>query len=133
MLGFNVFAADTDEEAHFLRHLDAAGLCQPAHRAGHPACRRQKPATSTRLGPPEQALLDQVLSCSRLARRPRSRQLEAFIARTGADELMITSQSSITRRVCTRLRSRPRFTKVCKGNSRCRRARNESIISLCSY
>ena len=51
MLGFNVFAADTDEEAQVLRHLDAAGLRQPAQRPARRGCRRPCPATARRSGP----------------------------------------------------------------------------------
>jgi alkanesulfonate monooxygenase SsuD/methylene tetrahydromethanopterin reductase-like flavin-dependent oxidoreductase (luciferase family) len=47
----------------------------------------------SRIGPQEHALLEQVLSCSAVGSPETvSRQLQAFIARTGADELMITSQ-----------------------------------------
>lgn len=92
MLGFNVFAADTDEEATFL-----ATSMQQAFvnlRSGRPS-RLPPPVEdySSRIGPAERALLDQVLSCSAVGSPGTVRiALEAFIARTGADELMITSQ-----------------------------------------
>jgi alkanesulfonate monooxygenase SsuD/methylene tetrahydromethanopterin reductase-like flavin-dependent oxidoreductase (luciferase family) len=48
---------------------------------------------SQRIPPELQGMLDQVLSCSAIG-SPETvrRQLQAFTARTGADELMITSQ-----------------------------------------
>jgi luciferase family oxidoreductase group 1 len=92
MLGFNVFAADTDEEAKF-----RATSMQQAFvnlRSGRPS-RLPPPMADymSRIGPQEHALLEQVLSCSAVGSPETvSRQLQAFIARTGADELMITSQ-----------------------------------------
>ena len=92
MLGFNVFAADTDEEAHF-----RASSSQQAFvnlRSGRPA-RLPPPVEGyiSRIGPQERAILDQVLSCAAIGSPDTVRQaLEAFIARTGADELMITAQ-----------------------------------------
>jgi luciferase family oxidoreductase group 1 len=92
MLGFNVFAADSDEEAHLL-----ATSMQQAFvnlRSGRPT-RLQPPVEGylENLGPAERAMLDQVLSCSAIgARDTVAAQLMAFIERTGADELMITSQ-----------------------------------------
>jgi luciferase family oxidoreductase group 1 len=92
MLGFNVFAADTDEEAHF-----RATSMQQAFvnlRSGRPS---QLPPPVAgymdRIGPQERALLDSVLASSAIGAPPTvARQLDAFIDRTGADELMITSQ-----------------------------------------
>ena len=54
MLGFNVFAADTDERGAAARHLDAAGVRQPAHAAGRRSCRRPSTAIEARSAPPEQ-------------------------------------------------------------------------------
>jgi luciferase family oxidoreductase group 1 len=92
MLGFNVFAADTDEEAAF-----RATSMQQAFvnlRSGRPA--RLPPPVADypkRVGPQERALLDSVLSCSAIGASGTVRAgIEAFIERTGADELMITSQ-----------------------------------------
>jgi luciferase family oxidoreductase group 1 len=92
MLGFNVFAADTDAEAHF-----RATSMQQAFinlRSGRPT--RLKPPVEgylDLLSPPERGMLDAVLSCSAIgAPATVAAQLQAFIARTGADELMITSQ-----------------------------------------
>lgn len=92
MLGFNVFAADTDEEAKF-----RATSMQQAFvnlRSGRPS-RLPPPVDGylDRIGPQERALLDQVLSCSAIGSpQTVSRELTAFIDRTGVDELMITSQ-----------------------------------------
>jgi luciferase family oxidoreductase group 1 len=92
MLGFNVFAADTDEEAQF-----RATSMQQAFvslRSGRPG-QLQPPKAGYResLGPQESALLDSVLSCAAVG-SPETvgRELRAFVERTGADELMITSQ-----------------------------------------
>jgi luciferase family oxidoreductase group 1 len=92
MLGFNVFAADTDEEAQF-----RATSMQQAFvnlRTGKPS-RLPPPQAGylQALPPPERAMLDSVLSCTAMG-SPETvgRQLQDFIARTGADELMITSQ-----------------------------------------
>jgi luciferase family oxidoreductase group 1 len=92
MLGFNVFAADTDEEA-YLR----ASSAQQAFvnlRSGRPG--QLPPPVQGYLqnvGPAERALLEQVLSCSAIGAPDTVRKgLADFIARTGADELMITAQ-----------------------------------------
>jgi luciferase family oxidoreductase group 1 len=92
MLGFNVFAAPTDDEAAYL-----ATSMQQAFvnlRSGRPT--QLKPPVEgylDLLSPPERSMLDGVLSCSAIGSPETvARQTEAFIARTGADELMITSQ-----------------------------------------
>ena len=91
MLGFNVFAADSDEAAHVL-----ATSMQHAFvnlRSGRPS-RLQPPIPGyrERLSPPEQALLQQVLSCSAIGSPATVKgAIAAFIARTGANELMINS------------------------------------------
>ncbi len=92
MLGFNVFAADTDDQAQLL-----ATSMQQAFvnlRSGRPS-QLQPPVAGylDSIGPAGQALLEQVLSCSAIgAPATVAAQLQAFIERTGADELMITSQ-----------------------------------------
>jgi len=92
MLGFNVFAADTDAEAQLL-----ATSMQQAFvnlRTGRPS-RLQPPVAGylESLGPAERHMLDQVLSCAAIGSpQTVARELQAFVARTGADELMITSQ-----------------------------------------
>ncbi|MES3014620.1 MAG: LLM class flavin-dependent oxidoreductase [Pseudomonadota bacterium] len=92
MLGFNVFAADTDSEAQFL----ATSMQQAfvALRSGRPG-QLQPPKAGYResVGPQENALLDSVLSCAAVgAPDTVRRELLAFTSRTGADELMIISQ-----------------------------------------
>jgi luciferase family oxidoreductase group 1 len=92
MLGFNAFAADTDEEAKLL----ATSLMQAFVnlRTGDPTPLPPPVAGyKEQLPPAYRATLEQVLSCSAIG-SPESvrRETEAFIARTGADELMITAQ-----------------------------------------
>ena len=92
MLGFNVFAADTDEEAAYRSTSMQQAFVNL--RSGHPM-RLPPPVDGyrERIGAPERALLDSVLSCAAVGAPGTVRaQLQAFIARTGADELMITSQ-----------------------------------------
>lgn len=92
MLGFNMFAADTDAEGQFL-----ATSMQQAFvnlRSGHPK-RLQAPVDGylSRLGPQEIALLEQVLACTAIGSRLSVMQsVKSFIDKTGADELMFTSQ-----------------------------------------
>ncbi len=92
MLGFNVFAADTDEEAHY-----RASSMQQAFvnlRTGHP-----KPLPPPvegyldQIAPQLRSMLDQVLTSAAIGSPDTvQKALQAFIARTGADELMITAQ-----------------------------------------
>jgi luciferase family oxidoreductase group 1 len=92
MLGFNVFGADTVQEAQF-----RATSMQQAFvnlRSGRPS---QLPPPVEgyleRLGPQERGILDQVLSCASIGTPDIvHRDLSDFVKRTGADELMITSQ-----------------------------------------
>jgi luciferase family oxidoreductase group 1 len=92
MLGFNVFAADTDAEAQ----LRATSMQQAFVnlRSGRPT--KLKPPVEgylELLSPPERAMLDSVLSCSAIgAPETVAQRLKEFIAATKADELMITSQ-----------------------------------------
>jgi luciferase family oxidoreductase group 1 len=92
MLGFNVFAADTDEEAAIL-----ATSMQQAFvnlRSGRPS--RLKPPVPgyyDLLAPHEQLMLSNVMSSSAIGAPDTVRKkLAAFIEKTGADELMITCQ-----------------------------------------
>ncbi len=92
MLGFNVFAADSDVEAGFL-----ATSMQPAfvNRRTGPPGPVPPPAEGylERLPPAARAMLDDVLGCSAIG-SPGTvrRQIGAFIERTRPQELMITSQ-----------------------------------------
>ncbi|NTV73766.1 MAG: LLM class flavin-dependent oxidoreductase [Holophaga sp.] len=92
MLGFNVFAADTDAEARFLATSTQQAFVNL--RSGRPS-RLPPPVDGyrERLSPQEQALLGQILACCATGcPETVARELEGFIERTGADELMITSQ-----------------------------------------
>lgn len=92
MLGFNVFAADTDEEAVFL-----ASSMQQAFinlRSGSPT-KLPPPVFDlwNQIGGAERAILNQVLSCSAIGNEQKVlSEILGFIAKTEADELMITSQ-----------------------------------------
>ncbi|MES2743371.1 MAG: LLM class flavin-dependent oxidoreductase [Pseudomonadota bacterium] len=92
MLGLNVFAADTEAEAR----LRATSMQQAFVnlRSGRPGrLPPPVPRFLEQLGQQERAMLDAVLSCSAIgAPDSVAEQIAAFIARTGADELMITSQ-----------------------------------------
>jgi luciferase family oxidoreductase group 1 len=92
MLGFNVFAADSAEEAGLL-----ATSVQQAFvnlRTGNPGkLPPPVPGYAETLPASARAILDQVLTCSAIGDRATVRAgIEAFVERTGADELMITSQ-----------------------------------------
>jgi luciferase family oxidoreductase group 1 len=92
MLGFNIFAAETDARARFL-----ATSMQQAFvnlRSGRPM---QLPAPvedyENQLPPGAKELLADVLACSAIGSRETVRRgLLAFIERTLPDELMITTQ-----------------------------------------
>lgn len=92
MLGFNVFAADTDEHARLL----ASSMQQAFIDLRHGQPRRLQPPIENyedRLSPAEQAVLMHTLACSAIGSAETVKgELEEFIAHTGADELMITSQ-----------------------------------------
>ena len=92
MAGFNVFAAETDEEGHRLR--TSARQWTLALRRGGP--RRLAPPDDgfeSRLSRPERAMLDENGACSAVgAPATVLGQMERFVERTGVDELMIASQ-----------------------------------------
>ena len=92
MLGFNVFAADSDQEASFL-----ATSMQQAFvnlRSGMPtALPAPIEGYEDRLPVQSKMLLKDVLACSAIGSPGTARSaLSAFIARTRPDELIITSQ-----------------------------------------
>jgi luciferase family oxidoreductase group 1 len=93
MLGYNAFAADSDAEADLL----ATSMMQAfvALRSGTPG--QLKPPVAgyyESLFPNQRAMLDQVLSCSAVGGPAKvAAAIEAFVAETGADELMITCQT----------------------------------------
>ena len=91
MLGFNVFAADSDPEAEYLATSMQQSFVNL--RTGHPT-RLPPPMRDyqARIGPQERAMLEHVLSCSAIgAPATVAKALQDFVARTGADELMINS------------------------------------------
>ncbi len=91
MAGFNVFAADTDEEAELLASSQQQSFV--ALRTGNP---RQLPPPvagyRASLGAQGSAILDHVLQCSAVGSPDTvARQTAAFIERTGVDEVMVAS------------------------------------------
>ncbi len=92
MLGLNVFAADTDAEAR--RLFSSLQQAFVNLRSGRPG-KLPPPVDDfdSRLAPPQRAMLAGALSCSVVgAPETVRRGLAAFIAETGADEIMITAQ-----------------------------------------
>ncbi len=92
MLGFNVFAADTDEAGALLATSLQQAFVQL--RSGQPG--KLKPPVAgyaDSLSLEQRVSLEHLLSCSAIG-SPLSVKAatEAFVERTGADELMITSQ-----------------------------------------
>ena len=92
MLGFNIFAADTDAEARFLSTSMKQAFVNL--RSGRPTplppplegYESQLPAAAT-------SMLTDVLACSAIGSPETVRRaLTAFIERTAPDELMLTSQ-----------------------------------------
>lgn len=91
MAGFNVFAADTDAEADLLASSQQQAFV--ALRTGQPR-KLPPPVAGYRdsLGAHGSAILDHVLSCSAIGGPATvARDLAAFVARTGVDEVLITS------------------------------------------
>jgi luciferase family oxidoreductase group 1 len=91
MAGFNVFAADTDDEAELIASSQQQAFV--ALRTGNP---RQLPPPvpgyRASLGSQGARILDHVLSCSAVGGPAKvTREIAAFIERTGVDELMIAS------------------------------------------
>ena len=90
-LGFNVFGADTDDEAEYLATSQQQAFV--AIRTGR-GIQLPPPVRGYResLGAQGNAMLEQVLSASAIGGPAKVReQLAAFVARTGADELILTS------------------------------------------
>jgi len=92
MVGTNVFAADSEVEAR--RLLSSIQQAFLNLRRGTPApLPPPRDDFEAQLTPMERAGLDQALSCSAVGTPEQvESQLRAIIARTGADELMITAQ-----------------------------------------
>lgn len=91
MLGFNVFAADTDEEAELLATSQQQAFINL--RTGRPSkLPPPKAGFLDTLPPPHRAMLEEVLSCTAIGSAETVRgKVEAFVERTGADELMVAS------------------------------------------
>jgi luciferase family oxidoreductase group 1 len=90
MLGFNVIAADTDEEARYLATSRQQAFL--SLRRGRPT-RLPPPTDEVEMSPQEEAMLREALSCSAVgAPATVRRELAAFIARTRPDELIIAAQ-----------------------------------------
>jgi len=91
MLGFNVFAAETADRAQWL-----ASSTQQAFvnlRSGRPST-LPPPVEGyyEQIGPAERAILSHILACAAIGSPKEVRAaLQAFVARTAADELIISS------------------------------------------
>ena len=93
MIGVNLFAAETDEEGR--RLFTSLQQAFVNLRRGHPGpLPPPDPTFPDRLTPAERHLIDEMLSYT-VAGSPGTvhRGLTAIVARTGADELMLTSQT----------------------------------------
>lgn len=92
MLGVNVFAADSDEEARLLfTSLQQAFVRLRTGRPGKlPA---PQPGYGESLDPYARSMLENALACSVVGGPDTVRKgLEELVARTGADEFMVTAQ-----------------------------------------
>ncbi len=92
MLGFNVFAAETDEAARLL--FTSVQQAFVNLRSGRPGkLPPPRAGYAETLSDGERAMIDQALSCSAVGSPATVRAaIDAFTSATGADELMITSQ-----------------------------------------
>ena len=92
MLGYNIFAADTEDEARLLSTSIMQAFVQL--RRGTPGKLRPPVRDFEQtLQPMERAMLDPLLSVAAIGTVEQVRaQAQAFVDRTGADELMVTSQ-----------------------------------------
>lgn len=92
MMGLNVCAADTDDEARELfSSLEQAFVAMRTNQRG----KLRPPVKGYRdtLDPMARAMLDQTLSLAVVGGPDKVRSgVNAFVARTGADELMVTAQ-----------------------------------------
>lgn len=92
MLGYTIVATDSNDEAEFLASSLQRGFVNL--RRGQPG-KLQPPEADylARLPPADKVLLSRILSCSAIGDAERVKaKVEAFLAETGADELMIASQ-----------------------------------------
>ena len=91
MVGFNVFAAETDSEARFLRTSSQQSFLKL--RTGNPGPLPPPVAEfEKRIGVAERHLLNQITACSAVGEPERVRaEMQAFVDRTGADEVIVSS------------------------------------------
>ena len=92
MLGYNVFAADTDDEARLL--FSSVQQAFVNLRTGRPG-KLPPPLAGYEAGldAGARSMIGQALACSAVGSAETvRRELNAFVAATGADELMVTSQ-----------------------------------------
>jgi luciferase family oxidoreductase group 1 len=90
MLGFNVIAADTDEEAQYRSTSRQQAFLNL--RRGRPT-RLPPPSDKVEMSWQEEAMLKEALSCSAVGSPDTvRRELAAFIERTQPDELIIAAQ-----------------------------------------
>ena len=91
MAGFNVFAADTDEDARLLRTSSQQSFLKL--RTGNPGPLPPPVADfEAKLSRAERHLLSQITACSAVGAPETVREeLRAFIERTGVDEVIVSS------------------------------------------
>ena len=90
MVGFNMFAADTEEEARLLRTSSQQSFLKL--RTGTPGpLPPPKADFEASLGAAERHLLGQITACSAVGNPDQAReQLKAFVQRTKADEVILS-------------------------------------------
>jgi luciferase family oxidoreductase group 1 len=91
MLGLNIVAAETDDEARYLFSSLQQSFINI--RSGRPG-RLPPPAADfdSHIDPYARAMLDDALVCAIVGNAQTVREgMEAFVERTGADELMVTA------------------------------------------
>lgn len=90
MLGFNVIAAETDDEARYLSTSRSQAFLNL--RRGRPT-KLPPPSDKVSMSSTEEAMIEDALSCSAVGSSETvGRELAAFIERTQPDELIIASQ-----------------------------------------
>jgi luciferase family oxidoreductase group 1 len=90
MAGFNIIAADTDDEARYLSSSLEQAVVNL--RSGRPG-KLPPPKRGLQWDDAEQMMLDQFLTCSAVGSPKTVREkLNAFAARTGADEIIVAGQ-----------------------------------------
>ena len=93
MVGFNVFAADTVEEARF--HASSTQQRFVGLRTGQPDARFEPPREgyAESLPPAHRAMLNEMMACSAIGtEQDVAKALAALLARTQADEVIVAGQ-----------------------------------------